>query len=211
MTVDSGPPPTRNGFDIRICASALQKACRRGQVEDAAFWAAELDRSGFTGYAFRRLAIIASEDCSATAEPALMVAAMRSGWLAERERDKTAKGVLFLMHAVLVVASAPKGRIADSLTILNYWGDPEPPEIGDHVYDGHTQEGRKLGRGWTYFYEESGLLVDLETGQLTPDGAVVDPYRERARAVLERGRRTARQPSRRLEQRQMSIDEGSNA
>jgi replication-associated recombination protein RarA len=208
VTADrSGPPPTRNGFDIRICASALQKACRRGQVEDAAFWAAELDRSGFTAYAFRRLAIIASEDCSATAEPALVVHAMHAAWKTEREREKSAKGVLFLMNAVLVVASAPKGRIADSLVILNYWGDPKPPEIGDHVYDGHTPEGRAQGRGWTYFYEESGLLIDFETGELTQDGAVVDPYRERAREVLESGRKPRQaRPIRPAEPEQMTLE-----
>jgi replication-associated recombination protein RarA len=184
----SGPPPTRHGLELQIVASALQKACRRGQVEHAAFWTAELDRSGFTAYAFRRLAIIASEDCSAEPTAALVVNAMRENWLEERKRDKTAKGVLFLMHAALVVASAPKSRIADSLVILNYMAEPEPPEIGDHVYDGHTAEGRKRGRDWTYFYEKSGLLADVETGELTEDGATPDPYRERARAVLERRR-----------------------
>ena len=55
-------PPTRRGYAFDECASALQKAIRRGQEEDAVYWALELAESGYDKYAWRRVFVILSED-----------------------------------------------------------------------------------------------------------------------------------------------------
>ncbi len=188
MTGRTGPPPTRRGLDAFECVSQVQKAIRRGQEETALWFALELDQSGYSAWAWRRLLIIASEDVG-IGEPlaALTVRALFENWQEERKRDKQAQGGVFLTHAVIVLARAKKSRIADSALIA--LGEAAPPrEIDDVARDIHTKAGRKMRRGWRFFFESSGLLADPETGELTADGATPDPYRERAREVLERGR-----------------------
>ena len=118
----------------------------------------------------------------------LTVHSLYAAWKDERQRDKKAQGRLFLAHATIVLARAKKSRIADSALVA--LGEHAPPrDVDDVAYDVHTRSGRRRGRGWRFFFEESGLLVDWETGELTEDGSTPDPYRERAREVLERGRR----------------------
>jgi replication-associated recombination protein RarA len=46
--------------------SILQKAVRRGNAQDAMYWAAELDISGMGRGALDRLTVVASEDVSLT-------------------------------------------------------------------------------------------------------------------------------------------------
>lgn len=195
MTDRTGPPPTRRGLDAFECVSQVQKAIRRGQEETALWFALELDQSGYSAWIWRRLLIIASEDVG-IGEPlaALTVRALFDNWQDERKRDKRAQGALFLTHAVIVLARAKKSRIADSALIA--LGEAAPPrEIDDVARDIHTKAGRKMRRGWRFFFESSGLLADPETGQLTEDGATPDPYRERARQVLERRRKTPEGPA----------------
>lgn len=191
MSDRQGPPPTRRGLDAFECVSAVQKMIRRGQEEDAIWFALELDQSGYSAWIWRRLKIVASEDVG-IAEPlaALTVRALYENWLDERQRDKRAQGGLFLVHAVIVLSRAKKSRIADSAFVA--LGEHAPPrEIPDVALDVHTRAGQRMGRRWRFFFEESGLLADPETGELTEDGSTPDPYRERARQVLEQGRRAA--------------------
>jgi MgsA AAA+ ATPase C terminal len=185
--MSSGPPPTRRSYSPYECVSQIQKAIRRGQEETAIFFALELDDSGYSGWAFARLKIIASEDVG-IADPlaVLIVRAMYENWVDARKKDKKAKGGLHLTHAVLALARAPKSRIADSAYMA--LGEHAPRrEVEDVALDIHTREGQRRGRGWEHFFTESGLLADPETGELTEDGSTPDPYRERARAILESG------------------------
>lgn len=178
-----GPPPTRRGFELALVVSALQKSIRRGQEEAAVYWALEMDNSGFCAYAFRRLAVICSEDVG-LAEPTLpaTIEALRRSWERERERKKWATGGLFLVHATLLLARAPKSRIVDN-ALIAVGADQEPRAIPDEALDVHTRTGRQRGRGWQHFIEDSGLLADRETGELG-HGCLPDPYRERAEAAL---------------------------
>jgi replication-associated recombination protein RarA len=179
----NGPPPTRKGYSIFECSSSLQKAVRRGQEEAAIYWALELDQSGFTEYAFRRLRVIASEDVG-LAEPlaALTVRALYDNYADERKRDKQATGGLFLVHAVLILARARKSRIVDH-ALIAVGNDEEVRPVPDEAKDHHTAAGKRMGRGVEHFYEEASLLADLDTGELSPAPVLEDPYRDRARTV----------------------------
>ncbi len=191
MTDRSGPPPTHRGNDAYQVVSAVQKMIRRGLEEEALFFALELDQSGYSAWLWRRILICASEDVG-IGDPlaVLTVRALFENWQDERKRDKKAQGALFLTHAVIVLARAKKSRIADSAYIA--LGDAAPPRpIPDCAMDGHTRAGRQMGRSWEFFFTDSGLLADPETGELTEDGSTPDLYRERARQVLERGRRAS--------------------
>lgn len=191
MSDRSGPPPTHRGNDAYQVVSCVQKMIRRGQEEEAIFWALELDQSGFTAWVWKRLLVIGSEDVGlADSTAVLLTHSLYRAWKDEREKDKQATGGLFLVHAVIVLARAKKSRIADSAYIA--LGDAAPPRpVPDIALDLHCRAGQRMGRGWTWFFEHSGLLADPETGELTEDGSTPDPYRERARQVLERGRRTS--------------------
>lgn len=186
MNERQGPPPTRRGFDAYECVSAVQKMIRRGQEEDAIWFALELDQSGYSAWIWRRLKIVASEDVG-VAEPlaALTVRALYENWQDERQRNKRAQGGLYLVHAVVVLCRAKKSRIADSALIA--LGEAAPPRaIPDVALDVHCRAGQRKGRRWRFFFEESGLLADPETGELTEDGSTPDPYRDRARQILEK-------------------------
>lgn len=213
MTDRQGPPPTKRGLDAYQVVSALQKSLRRGLEEDAVWFALELDQSGYTGWVWKRLKIVASEDVGiADGQAVLLVRALFENWQDDRRKDKTAEGGLFLTHAVIVLARAKKSRIADSAYMA--LGDAAPLRpIPDIALDVHTRVGKQMGRGWSFFFEESGLLADPETGELTEDGSTPDPYRERARAVLEGGFQPAGQDvpgsvTERVEQLRLEGDEG---
>jgi replication-associated recombination protein RarA len=55
---------------IEEAVSALQRAIRRGEEEQAVVWAAEMDRSGNVEYCWKRLKVVLSEDVG-LAEPQL--------------------------------------------------------------------------------------------------------------------------------------------
>ena len=56
------------GYKLGEVASALQKSIRRGDEPQALFWSTELDLSGYTEYAWKRLRIITSEDIGQSIE-----------------------------------------------------------------------------------------------------------------------------------------------
>jgi MgsA AAA+ ATPase C terminal len=188
----AGPPPTHRGYSPWEVVSALQKAIRRSQEEDAIYWALELDNSNFTGWAWARLKVIASEDIGiADTQAVLLVHILYAAWADARKKDKEAKGGLFLVHATLALARAQKSRIADS-ALIALGEEAEWRPIPDVALDIHTRQGKQMGRGWSFFFEASGLLADPETGELSEDGSTTpDPYREAARQVLESGHRAS--------------------
>src|SRR4051794_35659972 len=56
-------PPTSRGYDAREVVSALQKSIRRSDPDAALYWGVELARSGYGAWLWKRLRIIAVEDC----------------------------------------------------------------------------------------------------------------------------------------------------
>lgn len=169
---------TPGGHIIGEVASALQKCIRRGLADDALYWATELDLAGYTEYVWKRLRIIASEDIGpADPHAALQIRALYESWLELRKKDdkRHAPERLFLVHAVLYLAQAPKSRIVDHALIVHYEGPREKREIPDFALDLHTQRGRVRRRGHAHFWKEGA--------QVSPAAGIPDPYLAQAREI----------------------------
>jgi len=182
------PGPTLHAYDFSEVASALQKSIRRGDEEAALYWAVELDRSGYGEYVWKRLRIIASEDIG-LAEPLMpaTIHALYETWtqLRKKRDDKQEPWRLMMVHAVILLARAKKSRIVDHALLTLYEGELEPRAIPDVAADRHTLAGKRMGRGWPHFFESSTLL-NAGNGELMHAPHLPDPYRDRARAAVER-------------------------
>jgi replication-associated recombination protein RarA len=176
---------TPGGYRCDEVASALQKTIRRGHEREALFWATELELAGFGNYVWKRLRIIASEDVG-VADPsvALTVRALYENWLDETKRQKDDRYAgfhrVFLLHAVVLLARAPKSRMLDHALMVMYGGERPRPEVPDYALDMHTKRGRQMGRRLDHFFEEGSQLA----GETLPD-----PYLDEGHAALTRSER----------------------
>lgn len=172
---------TVRGYPTGEVVSALQKCIRRGLEEDACYWALELHESGLGGWAWKRLRIICSEDVGlAWPEGPAVIRALYDNFV-DATKKRGAKGTgerLFLIHAVMLLAQAPKSRRVDS-AVLYLVRDDSRRDIPDVALDRHTQKGRRMGRGFDHFFEEGTWLANASSN-------VDDPYLERAREAIER-------------------------
>ena len=167
-------PPTIRSYDAFEVVSAFQKSLRRGLVDDSLYWGAELYRSGFGAWAWKRLRVCVSEDCGPAA-PGLPadVAALHQTAKDLLKNARLEEGLMFFLHATILVARAPKSRIVDD-ALFTVADTDQPPdrEVPDHALDMHTRRGRRMGRGVEHFYEEAKLENEADLD---------NPYRDRAR------------------------------
>ena len=171
---------TQRGYAFAEVASALQKSIRRGLEEDALYWAAELDRSGYGQYVWKRLNMITSEDVG-LAEPHLpaTIRALYDTWTETRKKkDERAPERMFMVHAVLLLVRAKKSRICDHAKMWAFSDHIEYREIPDVALDKHTLRGKRMGRGFEHFFTEGQHLEN------TPED-LPDEYYDRARALRE--------------------------
>ena len=171
-----GSPLTSNGYYLDEVISALQKEIRRGREYEAVYWAVELE--SFNARAlWNRLRVIASEDVG-VAEPhaPLIVSALESAYWDAKEKKK-GECVLFFVNAVVILARAPKCRVADDLmiTLIDSVERGERLEMPDYAVDKHTFRGRRMGRGVKHFVEEGSRIAN--------EGAD-NPYRGKAERIL---------------------------
>lgn len=162
-------PPTSRGYDLREVVSALQKAIRRSEPDNALYWATEMARSGYGNWCWKRLRIICSEDIG-PACPGLAadVRALYENWVEAKDAAKRehrpagtpGEEYLFLYHAVLAMCAAPKCRIVDWAIWYHQSDHVTRHEIPDEALDKHTLRGKNKGRGMTHFIEESSRLID---------------------------------------------------
>jgi replication-associated recombination protein RarA len=198
-------PPTRHGRSPYLVISALQKAYRRAQPEQAAAFAIELVQAGYGNWFWSRARVVCCEDLSPEATGLVAdVAVLHQEW-----KLANGKGDLHLLapaRAAVALALAKKSRLVDWLVIEHAARDSEPIPIPDEAVDMHTREGRKLGRGRRHFADEAGRLVDWD-GDLAALEADVrqralarwlrDEYREQAPRVPDEGDQvgTSRRPA----------------
>jgi len=175
---------TDGGYSRYAVSSLLQKAVRRSDEEVAAWAAWELARSGFGWNLWDRLNLYVVEDLRAGQEVALLIE--RYERLAtERWEADSWKGRLCAVHAALAAARATSSReaanadeyfrkVADRRATARERGeepahdfpvgDLEPGGEYDLVFDQHTAEGSRLGRG-TEFFKTRGARVGPEGEQ----------------------------------------------
>lgn len=175
-------PKTKRGFDLFECASAMQKAVRRGDAKMAGYWACELYFSGYAGYAWKRLLVMSAEDCHGiiTGE----VVALYDAFTILEKKDH-GEGCLFVTKAAYLLARGKKSRDVDHLICLVYKADAVSDEqllaeiaaskdwqaeIPDEALDQHTQRGQ--ANGWKkdaatvakWIKREHAALVPRELG-----------------------------------------------
>lgn len=177
---EKGADATDGGYNRYVVSSLLQKAVRRSDEEVAAWAAWELARSGFGWNLWERLNLFVVEDLRAGQDVALTVA--RYEELAEEWDEDSWRGRLCAIHAALACARARSSREAANAD--EYFrrvaegraeardegrepahdfpvGDLEPGGPYDVIFDKHTAEGKRRGRG-TEFFKKFGARVGPE-------------------------------------------------
>ena len=165
-----------HGYPLDEVVSALQKCIRRSQVDEALYWAMEMNMSGMAAYCFRRLMVIANEDIGIADHfaPVLVNACFQMGKELQQKTHGTAEEKATrawdpetLLHAVWYLAKAPKSReLNHAMAVIELRmerGELSP--IPDVARDMHTAAGRAMGRGRGFFQREGGKLhpeADME-------------------------------------------------
>lgn len=160
---------TIRGYNLGEVSSALQKAVRRSDEEQATWWAAELDQSGHGKHAWNRMLVILSEDIGlAWVEgPAVITSLMRVWTEAVAMRKPNMFERLYVLHAAALLARAPKSRRLDHCLWATYGHMGRRFEIPDEALDMHTARGRAMQRGEEHFEAEGSKLVN--EADLGPD------------------------------------------
>ncbi len=148
-------------YDLMEVLSALQKAIRRGEEFPAMYWADECCPK-FSKALWRRLVIISHEDIGlADPKVPLFTAMAKEQWEDLIRDEKTGSARLILGNTILLLARAPKSRLADHFqTALRGFREIDEGrlEIPDYALDKHTAKGTTMGRGWVHFQKEGALL-----------------------------------------------------
>lgn len=150
---------TPGGYPLDEVISNLQKCVRRGLQGEAMWWGHEL-LPNYVAYLWRRLSVIASEDCATNPQPAIVIHCLYEN---SKLASKDFKGRIEGMHelqAIAFLCQSPKNRRFDDAVV---WMDKvkkagEKREIDDFALDQHTKRGRQMGRGDDFWYRESSKL-----------------------------------------------------
>ena len=172
------PNETDGGYSRYAVSSLLQKAVRRSDEEVAAWAAWELARSGYAWNLWDRLNLYVVEDLQAGSDVALTVERYEE-LATERWEPAEWKGRLCAIHAALAAARATSTReasnadayfsaVAERRAAAHERGEEpthdfpvgelEPGGKFDVIFDGHTGDGSRLGRG-TRFFKTHGARV----------------------------------------------------
>ncbi len=182
-------PFTQNGYPLGEVISALQKDIRRGNEEQALYWALELVPR-YEMYLWRRLLVICNEDIG-IGNPDILVQlpALRAQFFEFRGEGKDGTCRLILANAIMLMCRSPKARTADHLqrVVTQQWVEDERAEqmrpIPDYALDKHTFRGKGMGRGFEQWVDEGCYLEN--------PAPVIDPYAERAQALWKAGKNDA--------------------
>jgi replication-associated recombination protein RarA len=142
---------TKNSYNDDEVISALQKEIRRGNEEDAMFWALELAETGGSpfGVLSSRLRVITYEDIGLS-DPnvVLQVSKAIDDMKLMYEKD-TGDYMMVLSYIILLMCRAKKSRITDHfkeyIKFMRESGKADM-KIPDYALDMHTTAGNKMGR-----------------------------------------------------------------
>jgi hypothetical protein len=158
-----------NKEEISELKSALQKAIRQGLTEKAMYFAYQLAKQAGWWITWRRLRIIAVEDCGQP-ETVVAVEMLYKQFLDVKGKndDLSWDAMRCIVCASKILADSKKDRRADEFLELmlkaeqgnveaQKWTN-ELSQYPDGTLDMHTLKGRKMGRGDKYFYEVSSRV-----------------------------------------------------
>jgi replication-associated recombination protein RarA len=154
---------TKHGYAADEVISALQKSIRRGEEDDAVFFAYEMLVSGdeLSDKFWERVRVICVEDIGlANPQLAATIYALHQSYIALKGQSDAYLHALF---AVVLLVRSHKSRYIDEL-FNNLRAKVEEEnyrrDIPDYALDKHTQKGEAMGRGDLHFWEESSRLKD---------------------------------------------------
>ena len=156
---------TKDGYDYYEVISALQKDIRRGNEQEALFWALQLAESGFMPHLLNRLPIIATEDigvCDGGITIILVDTLVKQ--TKEYSDKKNDAWYMMLANIILAMCRAIKTREAENfqgvvrMRTKSGWR----PEIPDYALDMHTRRGKKMGRGLQFFIDNESNPDNLK-------------------------------------------------
>lgn len=136
---------TPGGYCLDEVVSALQKAIRRGQEEQALFWMMELVKGHYIAYLWRRLSIVTIEDVG-LADPHAPILINSLAQLNERVNKSYYIETFHPAMAVLYLCRAPKSREIDyacDYTDLKRKSGRRL-EVPTEARDCHTEVGKNL-------------------------------------------------------------------
>jgi len=171
---------TGKGYNMFQLLSALQKDIRRGNEEQALFWAVELEKFDYS-ILWNRLMAIASEDIG-VANPNLpvIIETLRHHYEdALRRRNDSYK--VFLTNAIIILSRSKKSRVTDDL-LWKVYGEIEFEnkrlKIPEYANDKHT--GKRTGGNEKWIREGTKLENEIK---LKEDGNPFNPYTEEANRI----------------------------
>ena len=179
---------TEGGYDFFEVASALQKACRRGDTKVAGFFGLELFPR-YHNYVWKRLLTISAEDCAGIITKEIK--ALHDSFLFINKGKKADKmgGRIFISKAIILLCESKHNRDPDLLS--NYIHDrkatldeaklerymdevrSEGIDIPEYVYDVHTLKGKKMGKTKKeFFQEEQDALANEQQSLFDPNNLI---------------------------------------
>jgi len=161
--IDWNKMKTKHGYAADEVISALQKSIRRGEEDDAVFFAYEMlvTSDELADKFWQRVMTISVEDIG-LANPHLVgiINASRQNYILLKGKTDSYLQALF---AVVLLARSHKSRFIDEL-FNNLRAKVEEEnyrrEIPDYALDKHTEKGETMGRGDLHFWETASLLND---------------------------------------------------
>ncbi len=159
---------TASGYFADEVISALQKEIRRGNHDEAAFWAYEMMVSGeeFEEKMWERLLVSSIEDVG-IANPSLVSIVKDAHdtyyMMPKGSGDRYMRGIF----AAVVLAQSPKDRYVDELynDLKAKVAEGFGLEVPDYAHDKHTMRGKDMGRGDEHFWTEGAKLENEAEGR----------------------------------------------
>jgi replication-associated recombination protein RarA len=182
---------TKHKFNDDEVKSALQKEIRRGNEDNAMYWALELAMEGKSSFGWlrNRLKIIAYEDIGlANPEGVLQISKAIDDMDYLYNNSSTDEWKIVLSYIILLMCRSTKSRITDHFKTQMefYWNKISPEKlemkIPDYALDIHTTKGNEMGRRKGTF---KGVDHFIKHGEYikneNPD--IVDKYKDEAHKV----------------------------
>ena len=160
---------TKNGYELMLVRSSLQKMIRRGSEWEAQYWLDEMIESNFHNYAAYTLALIAVEDIG-PADPALLgtinsTLNLWNFWTEKRKKTTCSYWLGLTTVLIMMCRAQKKSRIADDL----YSVMREKKKSGlklpipDVAKDSHNNEGRSMGRENAHWCQVGDTVIPEAT------------------------------------------------